>query len=312
MFFSFSPDGRTIVYTDLDAAGDNTVQVVTLDVVTGRRTQLTRLPPGVHKVSPMLPPTCCARFLDAETITFTSYTNPNGLNPRSDFLAFTVNRDGTGLWAAPDPIVAPGGAVVPVFGVGGPGPKSDVLSLRMPYPSTNLPPLPAQEVFLREGRTLTQLTNFGLAETVGLFLTVDRRRVIFSASADPFGTNSKYGCQLFSIDTVGAHLRQLTHFRSPGPNPIGHGGCPGGGPVTYSIFAAVRDRKGTIVFESSADPFGTNPYGIQLFVMRPDGSGLRALTDMPGSAVEPDGSVTVELPGPFDYAPAGPVPQIRL
>ena len=65
LFYSFSPDGRTIVYTDL--APDRTAQVVTLDVTTGTRTQLTHLPPGVHKVSRMLTPTCCARFLDAES-----------------------------------------------------------------------------------------------------------------------------------------------------------------------------------------------------------------------------------------------------
>jgi len=75
----------------------------------------------------------------------------------------------------------------------------------------------------------------------------------------------------------------------------------------------VRDRDtGAIVFESSCDPFGTNPYGDQLFTMRPDGAGLRVLTDMRGFAVEADGSVTVELVGPFDYAPRGPTPQFRF
>jgi hypothetical protein len=180
----------------------------------------------------------------------------------------------------------------------------------MPSRSTNFPSAPAQEVFFRKGRNITQLTNFGLAETVGLFPTVNRRRVIFSASADPLRTNSKHDCELFSIDTVGAHLRQVTHFHSAEPS-LGH--CVAGPPPGCSIPAVVRDRKkGTIVFTSSCDPFGTNPYGIQLFAMRPDGSGLRALTDMRGFAVEADGSVTVELPGPFDYAPAGPTPQIRL
>jgi hypothetical protein len=315
IYYSFSPDGHTIVYTDLgpDAAGEETAQVVTLDVTTGMRTQLTHLPPGVHKVSPGLLPTCCARFLDAETITFTSYTNPSGMNPGGDFLAFIINRDGAGLRAAPAPIAGPGSAVVPVFGVGGPGPKSDVLSLRLPYPSTDSPSAPAQEVFLREGRNLTQLTRFGLAATVGLFLTVDRRQVIFSAGADPLGTNSKKNCQLFSVDTVGAHFRQLTHFDRGEPAPGPRGDCLVGPPPGCDIHAAVRDQKtGTIVFESSCDPFGTNPYGSQLFAMRPDGSGLRALTDSRGLVVEPDGSVTVELPGPFDYAPAGPAPQIRL
>jgi hypothetical protein len=46
--------------------------------------------------------------------------------------------------------------------------------------------------------------------------------------------------------------------------------------------------------------------------MRPDGAGLRVLTDMRGFAVEADGTVTVELVGPFDYVPAGPTPQFRF
>jgi hypothetical protein len=181
----------------------------------------------------------------------------------------------------------------------------------MPSPSTNFPSVPTHEVFLREGRNLTQLTNFGQAETIGLFPTVDRRRVIFLASADPLGTNSKKNCQLFSVDTAGAHFRQLTHFDQGEPAPFGH--CLAGFPPGCSISSAVRDRDtGTIVFESSCDPFGTNPYGDQLFAMRPDGAGLRVLTDMRGFAVEADGTVTVELVGPFDYVPAGPTPQFRF
>src|SRR5262249_29152162 len=199
-----------------------TVQVVTLDITTGRRTQLTRLPAGAITTPPDIFPTCCARFLNSGTIAFTSFANPSGTNPRGYFLAFTINRDGTGLQAVPAPIAGPGGTVVPVFGIAGPGPHSDVLTLAMPYPSTGFPDIPAHEVFLREGRNLTQLTQFGLSETIGQFLTVDRRRVIFLASANPLGTNSKKNCQLFSIDTVGAHLRQLTHFDQGEPAAVGH------------------------------------------------------------------------------------------
>jgi hypothetical protein len=35
--------------------------------------------------------------------------------------------------------------------------------------------------------------------------------------------------------------------------------------------------------------------------MRSDGSGLRQLTDAAGLTTNPDGSVRVELPGPFAY-----------
>jgi len=58
-----------------------------------------------------------------------------------------------------------------------------------------------------------------------------------------------------------------------------------------------------LVFVSSCDPFGTNPNGEQIFAMRPDGSGLRALTDTRSVVHDPDGSVEVELPGPWSYGP---------
>jgi hypothetical protein len=58
----------------------------------------------------------------------------------------------------------------------------------------------------------------------------------------------------------------------------------------------------TVVFYSSCDPFGTNPYGGQLFAIRPDGSKLRQLTRARGRVIEDDGEFTVELPGPFAYS----------
>jgi hypothetical protein len=58
------------------------------------------------------------------------------------------------------------------------------------------------------------------------------------------------------------------------------------------------------VFDSTCDPIGTNPYGAQLFSVRPDGSRLRVLTHAKGFVSHPDGSVAVELVGNWDYAPA--------
>jgi hypothetical protein len=59
-----------------------------------------------------------------------------------------------------------------------------------------------------------------------------------------------------------------------------------------------------VVFASNCDPLGANPLGAQIFAMRPDGRGLRQLTDAAGFTTNPDGSFRVELPGPFAY-PAG-------
>jgi hypothetical protein len=61
-----------------------------------------------------------------------------------------------------------------------------------------------------------------------------------------------------------------------------------------------------VVFASSCDPLGTNPFGSQIFSMRPDGSALRQLTDAAGFTSNPDGSIRVELPGPFAYSGARP------
>jgi hypothetical protein len=59
------------------------------------------------------------------------------------------------------------------------------------------------------------------------------------------------------------------------------------------------------VFDSSCDPFGTNLYGDQLFAIRSDGSRLRTLTHTKGFVEYPDGSVTTELTGIWDYGLSG-------
>lgn len=59
-----------------------------------------------------------------------------------------------------------------------------------------------------------------------------------------------------------------------------------------------------LVFYSVCDPLGTNPRGGQIFVIRPDGSGLRQLTDARGLVREPDGTGLTEIPGPFAFSTA--------
>jgi hypothetical protein len=56
-----------------------------------------------------------------------------------------------------------------------------------------------------------------------------------------------------------------------------------------------------VLFSSSCDPVGANPFGDQIFAMRPDGAGLRQRTDARGMTEGPDGSVHVEVAGPFAY-----------
>ena len=159
------------------------------------------------------------------------------------------------------------------------------------------------ESFLIDGRNLVQLTNFGRRDAFGELLSVDRRRVFFRASADPLGTNPSENCQLFSVDRFGGHLRQITHFE-PSEGARSEAGCAlPGPPPGCDVSGLVQDPvTRTLVFYSTCDPLGRNPNGGHLFAMRPDGSGLRQLTDAPGIVTEADGTVDTELPGPYWYS----------
>jgi hypothetical protein len=64
---------------------------------------------------------------------------------------------------------------------------------------------------------------------------------------------------------------------------------PGGGRVVPSPV-----RLPGLCASLACDPLGSNPYGVQMFAMRPDGSGLRQLTAARGLVGEADGTVSVE------------------
>ena len=153
-------------------------------------------------------------------------------------------------------------------------------------------------MFLLDGKKLVQLTKFGRDDTDHTGGFIARGRVLFGASANPLRENPDEICQLFSIDTFGVHLRQLTHLPWDGRPPTGCGSS--GGPVNISRLF-LDPITGTVLFQSSCDPVGANPFGEQLFAMRPDGTGLRQLTNARGLTIDPDGTVHVELPGPFAY-----------
>src|SRR5262249_11477030 len=134
------------------------------------------------------------------------------------------------LRPAPTPVAAQGRRVIPVFGVVTPG--SNVFTLNVPGTPVNGFPFGGlstiSEVFVQDGKNLLQLTNFGRVDTGNPFPSVTRGRAFFTASADPLGTNDPLGgnpsgnCQIFSIDTRGGRLRQITHFDpgSPASNVV--------------------------------------------------------------------------------------------
>jgi len=103
--------------------------------------------------------------------------------------------------------------------------------------------------------------------------------------------------------------RQITHL-DPG-FPVPHPGCALPFGIGYGAYRAVTQDPvtGTIVFDTTLDALKTSPgapFGTvdQIFAIRPDGSGLRQLTDAAGVTTNPDGSFRVELPGSYAYSGA--------
>jgi hypothetical protein len=311
---AFSPDGRQLAVVDKgpDANGNETSQLVLLDVASGARTQITHLPPaapppGFAANSPtILAPT----FADNETIAFGTFADPDGSNPDGKVVVFTVKtRAPFELKRGTDPVASVGAVIVPIFAITGARPFATLLGLSG-VPANDVLSFNdiIREVFLIDGRNLLQLTNFGREDTnfaTGIALVdVDGERVYFDASANPpelGNSNPSEDCQIFSVDRNGSDLRQLTFFSEAAHSK---NGCTfRRGPGCASGLLAQDARTRQLIMTSNCNPLGTNPDGFQVFAMNPDGTGLQQLTDARGLVQEPDGTVLGELPGPAAYGP---------
>jgi hypothetical protein len=302
-FFVFSPSGRTIAYTDdgPDRTGANAVQIFMLDLLTGERRQVTQLPPATGNFGGVYQPF----FNDEHTITFNTWSNADGNHPEGNNLVVTINTDGTGLRVAPPVVALPGAEVLTSFRITGSELDAAVLTVS----GTPLNPGAAGQLVIHEvfdidrDNNVLQLTNFGRADTQTPAVSADGERVLFSASADPLGTNPTENCQIFSIDRSGGDLRQLTDFREVADGERSALGCsflPK--PLGCGAYSARPDaRTGAILFYSMCDPLGTNPNGGQVFAMHADGTGLRQLTTTSGYMRDASGIVRVEMLFPFAW-----------
>jgi hypothetical protein len=299
---SVSPDGRQAVLIDLgpDTAGHEAPQIFLLDLRSGRRTQLTHQSQGASGVDPGLQ---FARFVDKRTIGFYG-----GSWILGTFKSFRVKTDGSGLEDVPAPTPTPGARVLPQFAVTGTRSRLSLALFIFPYrqpvnASSSCREDPVGELFLVDGENLVQLTNFGRWDTGLIRSFIVRGGVLFTASANPTGENLGEILQLFSLNTRGGDLRQLTHLPADRPREgcLAFGGACGIDPGWF--FA--DQVTGTVLFASSCDPLGRNPFGSQVFAMRPDGTGLRQLTATRGMTIDPDGRLHVEMPGPIAYPLTG-------
>ena len=298
--FSVSPNGRSIALIDLgpDTAGHEAPQIFLLDLRSGQRTQLTHQS-RIERPSYLDPGISFAEFIDSRTIGYFS-----GYPALGNFRGYRVMTDGNGVpEEIPAPVLIPGARIVAQFTIT--GTHLQLLLVNFPDKRPVNPPasFPVSELFLIDGKNLLQLTNFGRSDTGFGSSFIARGRVFFQASANPLGENPAEICQVFSINKFGSDLRQLT--RLPSDGRPGNGCYSLLGPVACGIdlFSLVPDQvTRTVLFGSGCDPLGDNPYGNQLFAMRPDGSGLRQVTATRGMTTGPDGTVHVEIPGPFAYS----------
>ncbi len=286
--FSASPNGRLITFAAIGRGpgGEEAPQVFVLDVRTGRRRQVTHLPPAPPGTRRVTNPFFAA---DGRTLLFYRDTS-----------SYRVRIDGSGLQSAVELEAIPGATFVPRFGVTGAGTNALPFTLEGEPRKTYFPGERILELFFLSGRQAVQLTNFGYPDT-GFVSTVGAGRVFFAATEDPVGANPTGMCQLFSISPFGANLQQLTHFPDDGGAKLG---CLANGPgISCTVQGVAQDSRTRLVtFLGQCDPVGRNPNGQQYFGMRSNGTGLRQLTSFRGVEYMPDGSVHVELGGPVAFS----------
>src|SRR5262249_40952155 len=81
-YFPVAPNAELATFTDLGPGptGEEVVQVFTIDLASGERTQVTHLP-FASSPDPVQPVTFSGYFVDDDNILFVSVANPDGLNP---------------------------------------------------------------------------------------------------------------------------------------------------------------------------------------------------------------------------------------
>lgn len=193
-------------------------------------------------------------------IVFDANGNYTGQNPDRSFELFVVNSDGTGLRQLTQ------GSSARHFSAGG---RISRDGSRIAFLSTeNLLGTNSDhsmELFIirPDGTGLSQLTFFALPDFVDPpSISDDGSKVVFDSNANPLGTNQDLLSEVFSINTDGTGLTQITNSVD-----------------TDSFSPSIRGDGSEFVFVSNADFTGGNPNNaVQIFRANANGTGIVQLT----------------------------------
>jgi Tol biopolymer transport system component len=203
---------------------------------------------------------------DGSLIVFDANGNYTGQNPDRGFELFVVNSDGSGLRQLTQERDARFASFSGRISRDG---------MRIAFVSTeNLLGTNADhsmELFTirPDGTGLRQLTFFADPTFIDFPISIsdDGSKVVFDANANPLGTNADLLSEVFSINTDGTGLAQITNTVDG----------------TDSFFPSIRGDGSEVVFFSPADLTGGNPNGAgQIFRANANGTGIVQLTSDPG------------------------------
>ena len=253
-------------------------QVLRYAASTGAAAQLTTAPDGTYPGQWSV-----SVSNDDQWVAFLSRDNPTGQNADRSGEVFVMKRDGTSLQQITNHPGAGTGEPLMLALAGG--------GTKVVFASTaNLTGGNSggkQQLFVvnKDGTGLSQVTSLTGGTFYFLQMSDDATKIAFVADADPFGTNTDDGLEVFAINADGTGLKQLT------TTPAITSGYQA---VIWMAFAGGGSK---IAFSGYGNPLGTNADGNEeVFVVDYAGTNLKQLTNINS----PSQTIASEYPGITD------------
>ena len=264
---SISSDGSLIAFdSDFDPVGTNGDQSFEIFTVNADGTGLAQI---TNSLDDSYAP--CLRGNGME-ITFLSGSDFTGANPTFQEQVFRANSNGTGIVQLTNS-TGGGASTAPSFSADG---SRVAYSTSADFLGTNPDLNQEGYAFKRDGTMLVQLTQTTLYAHQRATISGQGSRVAFDSQANltcPTCSNADHNRELFIANADGTGLRQLTNTLVAND---------------ASVAPDLSSDGSIVVFQSLADPFGTNPdHRPEVFTVNADGTNLRQVTITNGQSRDP-------------------------